>query len=259
MEALDWLAKRWARAGIEKGDTVLLHSNILRTLVLLKREGFKPSAELLLESFRAALGNEGTLLVPLFNFEFTSGTDFDIRYTPSHMGALTEVARKHPEAVRTGHPIYSFCAIGKQSHLFKGVDNYSGYGADSPFGMIRQLNGKIAVLDIEENGSMTFHHHVEEMMSVPYRYSKEFKGKYIDTNGETSVRGYAIYVRNLEQKVETCLNPLGEKLWAENIYKGDRPHEGTGLRVCYANDVFHFVEHIIATGKALGNLYKIGV
>lgn len=258
MGAKDWLSKRWMKAGIKNDDTVLLHSNIVRTLAQLRREGFKPSAEVVLDSFISALGDQGTLVIPLFNFDFTSGVKFDFRYTESHMGALTEAARKNPEAVRTGHPIYSFCAIGRQSHVFKGVDNYSGYGADSPFGLIRQLNGKIAVLDIEENRSMTFHHHVEEMMSVPYRYSKEFRGKYIDINGIESERSYAIYVRNLEQKVETCLNPIGEKLLAANIYKGDKPNDGTGLRIGNANEIFTFVEKIISNGDALGNLYKIG-
>ena len=118
MGAKDWLSKRWMKAGIKNDDTVLLHSNIVRTLAQLRREGFKPSAEVVLDSFISALGDQGTLVIPLFNFDFTSGVKFDFRYTESHMGALTEAARKNPEAVRTGHPIYSFCAIGRQSHVF---------------------------------------------------------------------------------------------------------------------------------------------
>lgn len=258
MDPINRLSERWIQSGIEKGDTILLHSNIVRTLIFLKREGFDPSPELILDSFLFALGSEGTLVIPLFNFDFTSGSIFDIRHTESHMGALTEAARKHEKSVRTGHPIYSFCAIGKKSALFDSVDNYSGYGDDSPFAMLRKLNGKIAVLDIEENGSMTFHHHVEEMMSVPYRYMKDFKGKYIDKTGNQSEKTYAIYVRNLDAKIETYLNPIGEKLWIEKIYKGFRPYEGAGLRVGNANEIFCFVEQIIDRGDALGNLYRIG-
>ena len=83
------------------------------------------------------------------------------------------------------------------------MDNVSGYGADSPFGMLRDLDGKIAVLDIVENGSMTFHHHVEEMMLVDYRYMKYFEGDYIDSTGLKTKKSYSIYVRDLESKVET--------------------------------------------------------
>ena len=62
-------------------------------------------------------------MFPLFNFDFTSGVQFDIRTSKSHMGALTEEARNHPNAVRTGHPIYSFCAIGKHASKFESLDN----------------------------------------------------------------------------------------------------------------------------------------
>ena len=259
LEPVNWLKNRWHKCGVKNGDVLLLHSNILRTLVLLKRKGFKPSTELIFESYLAALGGEGTLVIPLFNWDFTKGTKFDIRYTKSYMGSLTETARRFKKSVRTGHPIYSFCAIGKHSDLFESLDNYSGYGEDSPFGLIRKLNGKIAVLDIEENSSMTFHHHVEEMMLVPYRYSKKFKGQYIDRMGNMSEKTYAIYVRDLGAKVETFLNPLGEKLWKEKIYQGCRPGIGVGLRVGNANNIFSYVKRIIDRGKALGNLYKIGV
>ena len=257
MNAIEWLSERWLQAGIENGDTVLLHSNILRTLALLKRKGFKPSASVVFDSFLAAVGHNGTLLVPLFNFDFTSGTTFDFRHTESQMGALTEVARKYQGAIRTGHPVYSFCAIGAKAEAFNGVDNYSGYGSDSPFAILKQLNGKIAVLDIEENNSMTFHHHVEEMMSVPYRYSKEFRASYINAAGVEQEKGYAIYVRDLENHVVTHLTPLGEKLWANEIYEGDRPNENSGLRIGDANAIYTFVQEVIARGDALGNLYKV--
>ena len=208
MEAIEWLKSRWLSSGIQSGDIVLLHSNVMRTLGLLKRNGFQPSVGIILESFIQAVGNNGTLLFPLFNFEFTSGVTFDMRSTKSHMGSLTEEARNYPNSVRTGHPIYSFCAIGAFAYKFKGVDNVSGYGIDSPFGIIRELDGKIAVLDIVENNSMTFHHHVEEMMSVSYRYMKNFTGDYIDLDGNKLEKTYSIYVRNLNEKVQTELVQL---------------------------------------------------
>lgn len=258
MNAVNWLKKRWLSVGIEEGDTLLLHSNIMRTLGVLRRNGYEPSVSAILESFIQSVGEQGTLLFPLFNFDFISGIQFDIRTTKSHMGALTEEARNHPNAVRTGHPVYSFCVIGKHASKFEGLDNVSGYGADSPFAMLRELDGKIAVLDIVENGSMTFHHHVEEMMSVNYRYMKYFEGDYTDSNGMKTKKSYSIYVRDLERKVETNLEPIGAKLWEESIYKGDIPNAETGLRIANANEVFDFVSNVVAEGNALGNLYKIG-
>lgn len=56
--------------------------------------------ETILDSFLHTLGENGTLLLPLFNFDFCGGAPFVIRTTPSHMGALTEAGRVRLGAVR---------------------------------------------------------------------------------------------------------------------------------------------------------------
>ena len=55
------------------------------------------------------------------------------------MGALTEIARNHPEAKRTLNPVYSFAVFGKNAYLFDGIDNESWYSKDSPFKIIHDL------------------------------------------------------------------------------------------------------------------------
>jgi aminoglycoside 3-N-acetyltransferase len=254
---LEDLKNRWLGAGIETGDTVLVHSNIKRTLVDFRRAGYPISPEDILQSFLAAIGPKGTLILPLFNFDFTQGIAFDIRSTPSHMGALTEAGRLRAEAVRTGHPIYSFAVIGDKARLFENVDNESGYSEQSPFGILRELDGKIAVLDLEDQNSMTFYHHVEEVKKVDYRYFKSFTADYTDRAGTTSERSYKLYVRDLERGVLTDVNPAGELLWSHGLYKGDRPRVGSGLRVIESRRMFEFVEDIIDQGKALGALYSL--
>lgn len=71
------------------------------------------SVDNILDSFLFAIGDTGTLIVPLFNFEFTNGATFDIRNTPSQMGVLSEVARKRDDYIRTTNPVYSFAIFGK--------------------------------------------------------------------------------------------------------------------------------------------------
>ncbi len=253
---LDFLLKRWEGSGLHKGDTVLLHSRILRTLVAARRAGRRGlAAEHVLESFLALLGEEGTLLLPLFNFDFADGKPFVFDETRSQMGALTEAGRKYPGAVRTGHPVYSFCVIGKEAPKFKNLDNKSGYGADSPFGLLRELNGKIAVLDLPDQGSMTFYHHIEEMNQVNYRYSKDFTAPYTDELGVTTDRTYSIYVRDLEMGVVTNVTPAGEVLWRNGLYSGSRPNEGGGLRSAVAQRVFEVISELIQDGRAENLLY----
>jgi len=245
------MAQDWRKCGIEPGDTVLIHSSLKRTL--LARE---TSPEEVMQSFLDAVGPSGTAVFPLFNFDFTNGTPFDIRSTPSQMGALTEAARTDPAAIRSGHPIYSFAAIGPKAENFS-VDNKSGYGPDSPFAVLRELDGKIAVLDLPDQHSMTFYHHVEEMHEVPYRYHKHFTAPYTDASGASSERTYGLFVRNIEQGVLTDVNAMGELLWEQGLYRGEPPNQGIGLRVISARGMYDAVAKVIREGRALGLLYSI--
>lgn len=251
------LSQEWRDSGVQEGDTLLIHSSTKRTFKKYLDLGIRLTPEDILESFLEAVGKTGTLLLPLYNFNFTKGVAFDIRESPSHMGALTEAARKHPSAIRTGHPIYSFAAIGAKADSFSNIDNFSGYGADSPFAVLHELKGKIAVLDLPDQNSMTFYHHVEEMLEVDYRYHKVFSGNYIDSLGNEKIKEYGLFVRNIEKGVLTHVNPAGELMWSEGLYTGSRPNEGSGLRVISAQNVYDFTSHIIKSNRAKDTLYRI--
>jgi aminoglycoside 3-N-acetyltransferase len=248
------LAADWRRCGLQPGRITLIHSSLRRTLARLDGKG---DAELVLDSLIEAAGERGALLFPLFNFDFTKGAPFDLRTTPSHMGALTEAARRRPGAVRTGHPVYSFAAIGAQANLFEGVVNESGYGADSPFAMLRAADGCIAVLDLPDQKSMTFYHHVEEMLAAPWRYHKRFEGWWTGADGVTERRGFSICVRDLERGVQTRVDPMGERLWERGVWTGERPGEGAGLRVADAEAVFNATAEAIEAGEGPALLYTL--
>ena len=254
---IEKLSKEWRAAGVSEGDVLLVHSSIRGTFKRCLKQGAKLSAVDILESFLQAVGPTGTLLLPLFNFEYTKGVPFDIRSTPSHMGALTEAGRLHPKAVRTGHPIYSFAVIGAAADQFKDIDNKCSYDDDSPFGLLRKMDGRVASLDLPDVDSMTFYHHVEEVKQVDYRFEKSFTADYTDVTGQAAKKSYSIYVRNLERGVLADMNPAGEMMWEEGLYQGCRPSEGSGLRTIRANAMFDFVANLIDSGQALGNLYRI--
>lgn len=255
--ALTWLSQQWRNSGITPGDMVLLHSSLKRTLLRLKAAGFPPSTDIVLDSFLEAVGPDGTLILPLFNFGFCTGQPFDIRTTSSAMGALTETARTRPNAVRTGHPIYSFAVLGARSNDFRGLDNISAYGPDSPFGMLHRAGGRIAILDLPDQNSMTFYHYVEEARGAPWRFHKRFTAPYTGWAGTTSDRTYLMYVRDLDKGVQTAVNPMGEELWRLRLYSGDRPGQGSGLRVIDAAKLFDAVADVIDGGRGEGLLYTI--
>lgn len=133
----------------------------------------------------------------------------------------------------------------------------SGYGEDSPFGLLRAMDGRIAVLDLPDQQSMTFYHHVEEMHQVDYRYHKTFTGAYTDANGTTEKRTYGLFVRDLDRGVLTYVDPAGELLWQKRLYSGCKPSAGCGLRTISAQKMYEAVSEIIISGKARNMLYRI--
>lgn len=255
--AISFLVDRWRSAGVAPGDFMLVHSSLSRTLRECAEAGFRADPNTVLLSLEESVGNSGTLLFPLFNFDFPDTAFFDIRQTPSQMGALTEAARTRTGVIRTGHPIYSFAAIGRHASIFSDLDNRTAYGEDSPFGVLRNMNGKIAAIDVYDYECMTFYHHVEEVMQVDYRYPKAFSGQYIDTQGRSTQRTYEIYVRDINRGVTTDVAEAGEALWDAGLYSGHRPHVGSGMRLIDADAMFRFVEQLIQAGRARGMLYSI--
>ncbi len=255
---LDSLVNNWHRSGLEKGDLVLIHSSLKRLLKTLNDEfGIPVTPVDIFDTLLTALGEDGTLVLPLYNFDFPQTGYFNINETPSQMGLLTELGRKHSESVRTGHPIYSFSVIGKMAKEFENIDNKSGYGSDSPFATIKALNGKIGIIGLTDQNSMTSYHFVEEQNLVDYRYFKNFTGRYIDKNGVESIRTYSLYVRDLERGVKTNVNRMMDYLWQIGAYKGDKPDEGYGMRTILFNTFYNETERKIKNGEAINYLYSI--
>jgi len=251
------LSNYWSDSGLEKGDTVLLHSSMKRLLDFLTSKGLQNSPLLIINSLMAHLGQKGTLLLPLFNFDFPKSGFFSMPATKSQMGTITEYARSFFPGVRTGHPIYSFFATGYHQQEFESLNNFSGYGNDSPFAKLIHLGGKIAAVDLKDSQCMTMYHHVEEMCIVPYRYFKKFAGKYETMNGHVENREYQLFVRDLDLGVTTDVDRMGEILWSEGLYKGNRPLIGNGMRTISANTLFERTKKEILEGRAIETLYSI--
>jgi aminoglycoside 3-N-acetyltransferase len=257
-ELICFLADKWKQSGVNKGDILLVHSSLKRVLKKVFTEhNIKATPEMVYNSLIESVGDEGTLILPLFNFDFPKTKFFNINESPSHMGALTEVARNDPKSVRTGHPIYSFAVRGKHADKFKDVDNYSGYDSNSPFALIHHLNGKIASIGLSDQNSMTSYHYVEECNLVPYRYFKEFEGEYIDDKGIRSKKTYALFVRRIEEGISTDVDRAMNLLWEKGLYKGSQYDEDYGMRTILFTDFFKEIDTIIKEGNAINYLYSL--
>ena len=215
------LVAEFKRIGLEEKDVVFLHSSFKSF------GGVEGGPQTVIDALISTLGNEGTLIVPRFNFDFcTYGTPWDIRTTPSHMGIITEFVRKDPRSFSVFHPIYSFSIIGKHAkelvkHRYKG-----SYSKDSIFHKLRILDAKILQIDRVYKGTTMFHY-VEEMLGVDYRYFKNFTGIVTDENGRSYEDTYNIYVRDLESGFVTNVLPIGKILEEEGVLKIDRIGDAT--------------------------------
>jgi aminoglycoside 3-N-acetyltransferase len=244
------------KGGLQKGDKVLLHSNLKYLIKSLLNKKIIFDIDNIVDSILEFLGPKGTLVVPTFNFDFCEGKLFSFLDTKSKMGILSETLRNKNKLNRTWHPVYSFSIHGNIPVNELKKNNYSAYGNDSIFHWLHVNDGKIAIIDLPDQKSMTFYHYVEEMMSVDWRFFKNFNGIYEDLNRNKNNITATIFVRKIEEGIVTDVNNMEKLLWSKNFYIGHNLNSSKGLRTILANDIFLATKEVIIKKEALGMLYK---
>ena len=219
--------------GVEEGDTLLVHSSY-------KSFGEVEGGPLtVVQALEAALGTEGTLIMPTFNFDFNKGVPWDVRTTPSKMGILTELVRQDPRARRVFHPFYSFAILGKHADTLGSLRYKSSYERNSVFGKLRDLDGKIMVIGLSYTNSMTFFHHIEQLEGVDYRFLKQFTGEVTDENGNTYTDTFEMLVRDIDKGVITEVDPMGFLMEEKGIIQVRKIGEAD-VKLMKANEVYEF-------------------
>lgn len=227
------LVSEFRALGLCAGDVLLVHSSYKSF------GGVDGGPPTVIDALLEALGPEGTLIMPTFNFDFTKGKPWDVRTTPSQMGVLTELVRTDPRAKRVFHPIYSFAVIGKYADYLGGLRYKSSYERNSIFGKLRDLDGKIMVIGLSYTNSMTFFHHIEQMEGVDYRFLKQFTGQVTDENGNTYPDTFEMLVRDIDRGVVTEVNPMGALMEQAGIVKIRKIGEAD-VKLMKANEVYEF-------------------
>ena len=233
MLTFDKLVEEFQKLGVEEGDTLLVHSSY-------KSLGAVDGGpQIVINALESALGPEGTLIMPTFNFDFNKGVPWDARATPSKMGILTELVRVDPRARRVFHPFYSFAILGKHAEALGSLRYKSSYERNSVFGKLRDLDGKIMIIGLSYTNSMTFFHHIEQMEGVDYRFLKQFTGEVTDENGNTYTDTFEMLVRDIDKGVITEVDPMGELMEKAGIVKIRKIGEAD-VKLMKANEVYEF-------------------
>ena len=184
--------------GLVPGEVVYIHSSVDQLNL-----GF-PFYRIL-PLIQNVLGPDGTILFPTYpnrspvsSHEYLKqGHVFDVRRTPSFTGLLTELARRHRNAVRSLHPTKSVCAIGPLAHALTATHQQSPYPYDqcSPYYKLVDYDARIIGVGVHTT-YLSFVYCIDDALKenspVQTYYPEIFAAKCINYQGtEEIVETYA--------------------------------------------------------------------
>ena len=159
--------------GLQRGDSVMVHTS-------LGKLGYVcGGAQAVIEALIETVGDMGTIMMPTQswkNLDPETGVHWDadeddwdlIRenwpaydkdITPTNtMGAVAEMFRLWPGAVRSDHPARSVAAWGKNAvYLTEKHDLSDIFGETSPIGKLYALDGKVLLIGVDYDKNTSIH------------------------------------------------------------------------------------------------------
>ena len=159
--------------GVKPGQAVMVHTS-------LSSLGFVcGGAQTVVQALTEAVGEDGTLMMPTQswkNLDPTTGVHweepeewwqiirdnwpaYDKRVTPTNtMGAVAEMFRTWPGALRSGHPARSVAAWGRYAeYLTKDHDLSNIFGEGSPIGKLYELDGYVLLIGVGYGKNTSIH------------------------------------------------------------------------------------------------------
>ena len=197
------LLSQLEKMGIEHGDSLLVHAS-------LSKMGFiQDGPATVLDALFSAIGPNGNLLMPSspidgLQLSYVQGKPmFDVKLSPSKMGAITEKFRIMAGVRRSLHPTEPVCALGPQAeYLTEGHFNQiTPYNVHSPFYRLCELKGKILYVGVTLDNAGTSLHVLEDAVDFPYQV-------YYETIFTLSVKDENDVLHQVKTKVH---NPIYSK------------------------------------------------
>jgi aminoglycoside 3-N-acetyltransferase len=220
------LLQAYGRVGVEKDQLIYLRSDLGRLMERYEVPDKDSICGAHVRAIQELIGPDGTIVMGAETMNLcNTDTVFDPATTPSDkMGPLTEYVRKLPGAVRSFHPFGSYCAVGKRAHEL--LDNVSrhAFGPNTPEERMIEADALCVSIGKHPRFTCTTVHHVEQITSVPYRYTKEFMHR-VMRDGEIVEEPFYLYVyyreldllrdenrkifNQLEKSIQICEAPIG--------------------------------------------------
>ena len=210
------LYKSLKRLGLKKDDLVLIHGDAIVSAQLNIKNFENDPLNFFLNSLIDYFYKNGTIVVPSFSYNMNETNVFDRDKTKSQVGLFSERFRNKKNVIRSYHPIFSFCAIGKDSTLLTNYDLSDCFGKNSFFDIFTKMNGKILTLGCSLENGGTYFHYLEQYYGVSYRFIKKFSCAYIKKK-KIKKKKIKYYVRHLDRDAALDLKYFTPKV--KNIIK----------------------------------------
>jgi aminoglycoside 3-N-acetyltransferase len=183
----EFLVQNLQSIGIQKGDSLLVHSSLSKMGYL------EDGPDTLIDALLEVIGSEGNLLMPsspnaLLQLDYIkSNTLFDVYNSPSKLGAITEVFRKRNGVVRSLNATEPVCALGPDAQFFTEghFNELTPYTKKSPFYRLTEKKGKILYVGVTLANAGTSLHLLEDAtdFKYPVYFSEIFDVKIKDSTG----------------------------------------------------------------------------
>ena len=222
------IIRAYEDVGVERGRVVVLRTD-LRFLGRFAKTG----REAILSAHFQALADlvdlsVGTIVVPTGTPSlFNTNKVFDSATTRSEMGALTEYVRTRSYAQRSFHPFISYAAIGQYANFICRKTSRHCFGPHTPEARLIELDGLDIGIGLHPRKGSSVVHHIEHIMGVPYRYTKEFEHPVIRDGVIRKELFYALVwyqecdiIRNMNRKIFECFQADGYKVAETPLGRG---------------------------------------
>lgn len=183
----DQLIRGFGEIGVRQGDVLFFHSS-LRSFGRVAG-----GADTVIDAAVAAVSPGGTVAVPTFvqrvdgqNASYSRRKAvWDIEKSPSHVGQITQVLRKRPEAVRSDDCCNSIAAIGAEAEGVMGRHHLAGprlspwgptsFGRGSPWDWLVERDAVYLLMGARFAASSIFHY--AQVLWMDRKYGDELAGR----------------------------------------------------------------------------------
>lgn len=161
----DEIVEQLRALGVQRGGVLLVHTSFRAVRPV---EG-GPAG--LIEALRAALGPDGTLVMPSWTGDDETPFDPASTRASEDLGVVADTFWRMPGVVRSDHP-FAFAAAGPRAAQVNADPlPVPPHVAESPVGRVHELDGQVLLLGVNHDADTTIHL-AELTAGAPYRIPK---------------------------------------------------------------------------------------